>query len=518
MATVNFIRNTKQSGSAMGATIRYVERDDKTMDGRYVSGQNCTPQLAEQEFLATRAVNRKDGGRWFYHYTQSFAPRENVTPELAHEIAKEFAARAWPDSEVVIATHVDDAHIHSHFVVNAVCFRTGRMLRQHPDTLQKLRAISDELCMAHGLSVLPRRKREQKSNGVSAREYRSAAKGQSWKFQLMAAVDDCMRLARSREEFIERMERAGYKVRWEDARACITYTTPSGMRCRDKRLHEDKYRKENMENEFDIRQKIIDRGAESPERQRPVGGERGRAAYHADRAELDGGAASAGQDVFDAGYDSGDARRAADEAGRGGAAWQHRTDDASICRGSGEHEHAVLLERKRSGAKHRKLAPLDGKLDRERPAGDGWQDGFAAPEADQLGAEMADAPRDHVAPAAGGAGDDLRDRHPAEAGIGETGWEKEREAFLKYLESTRLTRKTDLSLRAFGQGVETLIYAGQILDDDPENAEELRRKIEAEKSAQNIGALIGIAAGVALGIADKHKEAEQTQQPMQQSM
>ena len=518
MATVNFIRNSKQSGSAMGATIRYVERDDKTMDGRYVSGQNCTPQLAEEEFLTTRAVNRKDGGRWFYHYTQSFSPRENVTPELAYEIAKEFAARAWPENEVVVATHVDDAHIHSHFVVNAVCFRTGRMLRQHPDTLQKLRAISDELCMAHGLSVLPRRKREQKSNGVSAREYRSAAKGQSWKFQLMAAVDDCMRLTRSREEFIERMERAGYKVRWEDARACITYTTPSGMRCRDKRLHEDKYRKENMENEFDIRQKIIDRGAESPERQRPVGGERGRAAYHADRAELDGGAASAEQDVFDAGYDPGDTRRAADKAGRGGAAESNRADDAAVRMAGGGHEHEVFRERKRSGAEHRELNPLDGGLDRERPAGDGLQNEFAAPEADRLGAEVDDAAWDCGIPAAGGAGDDLRDRHPAEAEVSSTGWEKEREAFLKYLESTRLTRKTKLPLRAFGQGVETLMYAGQILDSETEDAEALRRRIEAEETAQNIGALIGIAAGAALGIADKRKETEQRQQPMQQSM
>ena len=74
MATVNFIKNSKQSGGAMGGTIRYVERDDKTMKGRFVSGQNCTPQLAEQEFLATREVNHKDGGRWFYHYTQSFSP------------------------------------------------------------------------------------------------------------------------------------------------------------------------------------------------------------------------------------------------------------------------------------------------------------------------------------------------------------------------------------------------------------------------------------------------------------
>ena len=105
-----------------------------------------------------------------------------------------------------------------------------------------------------------------------------------------------------------------------------------------------------------------------------------------------------------------------------------------------------------------------------------------------------------------------------EAGISATGWEKERESFLKYLESTRLTRKTDLSLRAFVQGVETLLYAGQILDDDPEDAEDLRRRIEAEETAQNIGTLVGLAAGVALGVAERCKEAEQTQQPMQQSM
>ena len=258
MATVNFIKNSKQSGGAMGGTIRYVERDDKTMKGRFVSGQNCTPRLAEQEFLATREVNHKDGGRWFYHYTQSFSPKEDVTPEQAHKIAKEFAAHAWPENEVVIATHVDAEHIHSHFVVNAVCFETGKTLRQHPDTLQKLRAISDELCMAHGLSVLSPEKRSQRSNGMSAREYRAAVKGESWKFQLMAAVDDCMQAARSREDFIERMEHAGYEVRWEDSRANITYTVPGGVKCRDKRLHDDKYLKERMENEFRIRREIIE--------------------------------------------------------------------------------------------------------------------------------------------------------------------------------------------------------------------------------------------------------------------
>ena len=263
MATVNFIKNRTQSSTAMRHAIRYVERGDKTRDCTLVSGQNCTPRLAVQEFLATRQVNHKDSGRWFYHYTQSFSPRENVTPEQAHEIAKEFAARAWPESEVVIATHVDAAHIHSHFIVNAVCFETGKMLRQHPNTLQRLRAISDELCMAHGLSVLP--KRQKRSDKVSAREYRSAAKGQSWKFRLMNTIDECMRYAKMRGEFIALMRKEGYEVKWSDTRKYITYTTPDGNRCRDNKLHSGKYRKEAMEYEFRIREEIIDGRASGDE-------------------------------------------------------------------------------------------------------------------------------------------------------------------------------------------------------------------------------------------------------------
>ena len=288
MATVNFIKNATQSATAMSRTLRYVKRNDKTRDKQFVSGWNCTPRLAEEEFLATRQAHRKNGGRWFYHYTQSFSPKENVTPELAHEIAREFAARAWPESEVVIATHVDAAHIHSHFVVNAVCFDTGKMLRQHPDTLQKLRAISDELCAAHGLSVLPRQ--QKKASGMTAREYRSAVKGESWKLQLMSDIDASMKAARSREDFIRRMRRLGYAVRWEDGRKYITYTTPRGKPCRDNKLHETKYLKENMEYEFNIRTQILTGRAQADEQPRPDGSGRGRAPHPADRPELDGGA------------------------------------------------------------------------------------------------------------------------------------------------------------------------------------------------------------------------------------
>ena len=282
MATVTFIRNKKQSAGALGGVKRYVAQEKKTLNlsgARLVSGQNCTPQFADKEFLATRIVHHKDSPVYFYHYTQSFSPNENIDGKTAHDIAKEFATRAWPDSEVLIATHIDAAHIHSHFIVNAVCFESGKMLRQGPNTLKGLRQVSDEICRAHGLSVLPPNP-EQKSNGMSAREYRVAEKRNSWKYRLINAIDDCMAYAGSKEEFIKLMgeyritpkDKCGIGIRWEDTRKNITYTLPSGMKCRDDRLHEEKYLKENMEHEFAIRQEALQRGAEGPEQARSSGG------------------------------------------------------------------------------------------------------------------------------------------------------------------------------------------------------------------------------------------------------
>ena len=164
MATVNFIKYKKQSAGALSGVTRYISQEEKIrdMDGRQlISGQNCTPQLADREFQATRSAHRKDSPVWFYHYVQSFSPDEVITGEQAHQLAKEFAARAWPDSEVLIATHLDAEHIHSHFVVNAVCWESGKMLRQGPNPLCSLRQLSDELCLEHGFAVLPQQKKNR---------------------------------------------------------------------------------------------------------------------------------------------------------------------------------------------------------------------------------------------------------------------------------------------------------------------------------------------------------------------
>ena len=268
MATVTFIKYQKQSAGALRGVTGYVSQKQKTEqeDGwQLVSGQNCTPQLAAQEFIATRQMHRKDSPVWFYHYVQSFSPNEEITGALAHQVAREFAEQAWPDSEVLIATHIDAEHIHSHFIVNAVCYKSGKMLRQGPNTLSGLRTLSDGLCLKYSLSVLPKQQ-QRKTKGMSSREYRSAAKGESWKFRLMNTIDQCMRYAASKEEFISLMESEGYQVRWTDSRKNITYTTPTGMKCRDDRLHEEKYTKEVMEHEFRIRAALAHGGIETEKR------------------------------------------------------------------------------------------------------------------------------------------------------------------------------------------------------------------------------------------------------------
>ncbi len=245
--------------------LDYCSRKAKTNhDGRrLVTGINCVAQSAYNEMMNTKLCYKKSNGRMYYHLLQSFHPDEKLTPETAHEIALRFAKENFPGYEVLVATHVDRNHIHSHFVINSVNAENG--YKYHPDNheIQRLRDSSDKLCLEYGLSVIE--SAPSKVKGMSAREYRSADKGQSWKLDLAMAIDEAMRCAVSREHFIELMELEGYKVNWSDTRKYITYTCPNGMKCRDNKLHEEKYLKGAMTDEFRIRKEIAKRIESSSE-------------------------------------------------------------------------------------------------------------------------------------------------------------------------------------------------------------------------------------------------------------
>ncbi|MEY8312260.1 relaxase/mobilization nuclease domain-containing protein [Oscillospiraceae bacterium 42-9] len=312
----------------MGRVVKYVLQERKTVEAdgwQLTSGINCSPQFAAQEFKATRAAYHKDSPVWFYHYTQSFLPEEPITGEQAHELAKEFAEKAWPDSQILVATHVDREHIHSHFVVNSVCYESGYMLRQGPTTLKKLRKLSDEICVAHGFSVLPPDPPKH-SKQLSTHEYRSMDKNQSWKLQLMIAVEDAMAVARSREHFIKLLKRMGYQVKWTDERKSITYTTPSGMKCRDIKLYDSKFLKEMMESEFKLRAEIIGRFERAVPQADKSSGRCG-ALLDGDREELDGIARTAAVADSVAGRGSGGSNAVGNQGGAGGVP---RPDGAGV--------------------------------------------------------------------------------------------------------------------------------------------------------------------------------------------
>ena len=266
MPIIHFINNKTQTAGGMKNVLKYVSRKEKTVseDKRFVTGVNCSPETALDEMTATKNLYHKPDGRLYYHLVQSFPSGYEVDPELAHKIAVELAEKAFNKYEVVVATHIDREHIHSHFVFNSVSFEDGKKYHSNKETVEELMKLSDEICQRYGVHVLDAPKKKMNIDYLSDREYRSAKRGESFKWELMNVINQVMKQAKSKKQFCYLMKQQGYDVRWEDNRKYITYTCPNGRRCRDNKLHGDKYRKENMEYEFktrriaaDVRQGIV---------------------------------------------------------------------------------------------------------------------------------------------------------------------------------------------------------------------------------------------------------------------
>lgn len=259
MAIISFTNYERgQTTGCMGAVMRYTMQDKKTgFDGQQlVTGINCQPESVYADFMTTKRLYHKTDGVLFYHMVQSFPKGEAVDPVTAHAAALKLA-EYHEGYEVLVCTHIDREHIHSHLLINSVNFDTGRKLHIAKEQLRELRQRNDQVCMEFSLPVFQPREQKQKTKTMTIGEYHTAARGQSKKLQIMNIINDCMCYASNCEEFIALMESEGYKVRWEKSRRNITYTTPSGWKCRDRLMFGDKYLKENMDYEFRIREEII---------------------------------------------------------------------------------------------------------------------------------------------------------------------------------------------------------------------------------------------------------------------
>ena len=462
MATLNYIRERQQSASAMKRVIDYCKQDFKVTDpdngSRYISGVNCDGENSYTEFMATKRCFDKANGTYFYQYEQSFSPDENISPALAHQVAIEFAERAWPEHEVMVATHVDRAHIHSHFIINSVAYTDGKKLRQSPNTLKDLRALNDEICQSHGLSVLE--PYEENHRGLSHREYRAAMKGQSWKFRLMASIEDAMDHSGSKAEFIQEMADRGYGVRWTDERKYITFTCPNGMKCRDIKLHDDKFLKEMMEDEFRYRKQItaqiLDR---KPYREEPgtdaddrkdrssdSGDDTLRKTPSGDRFNQTGSAVPAGAvqadlPAFDAG-ESGESYRPGRTIGRR----LSEEDDRELHEGMQEYDGT-------DSTAHRT----------------GWEESREVYFGMLLGAQS-------------GAGQAQR----ADGGIQET-------------HPSSADSSIHHSGGTLGAGILSALPRSHIIEDDSEDEEERKKRIQAEQNGSDLGAALGLAISLIAG-------------------
>ena len=258
IAIVHFVNSPKgQTRSGMAAVMRYAVQEQKTLwQGRpLISGVNCQAKSAYDDFLSTKLLHHKESGRLYYHLVQSFPKEALVDPVTAHQAAVRLAG-FFQDREVLVCIHVDREHIHSHLIINSVSMDEGRKLHIAQGELEELRRQNDLICKELNLPVFEEGEHTH-SSALSGGEYHAAARGESWKFQLMNVIDRCMTKAATRQEFLSLMKDQGYQVRWNDSRTSITYTTPQGKKCRDNRLHEPKYLKGAMELEFTIRAAIL---------------------------------------------------------------------------------------------------------------------------------------------------------------------------------------------------------------------------------------------------------------------
>ena len=234
------------SKAPIGTVIDYVEKKEKT-DMMLMSGKDVSPETAKDEMQLTKELYGKTGGRTYKHFIQSFAPGEDITPQQAHEIACEFANRCdlLKDYEVLIVTHQDREHVHTHFVVNSVSMKDGHKFQMSAKDLQDMKDLSDSICRDHELSITEKGKtfEGQKRTEITAwnKEKYRLLTGEDKKVKpyvrtIGQAVKESADVASTKEEFIRILTEKDIKTDWQDSHKHITFTDQDGNKVRYKNV------------------------------------------------------------------------------------------------------------------------------------------------------------------------------------------------------------------------------------------------------------------------------------------
>lgn len=250
------------SRASIGRAITYVTKEGKT-ESNIITGKDCDPFNALDDMNATKKLYGKTGGRQYKHYVQSFHKDEKITPEQAHKIACKLAEKEFKGYEVLIATHIDKDHLHSHLIINSVNFETGEKFNQSDEWLDKFKASSDYICKKHNLTITQKGKtfegaKREDMTAHSKDKYNLLEKAgngkvKSYVYDTALAVMDSKEKAISRDDFILRMESKGYKTIWEEGKKHITFENNEGKKVRASNLEKTfhvPFGKESLIDEF----------------------------------------------------------------------------------------------------------------------------------------------------------------------------------------------------------------------------------------------------------------------------
>ena len=211
-AVVKYIENPeKTTARDMEQVMTYISDANKTEQMMYVTGINCEPEIAAKQFLQTKQLWNKEGGRLAYHGYQSFRAGE-VDAETAHKIGVKLAERLWGDRfEVVVATHLNTGHYHNHFCLNSVSFADGYKYHDTKEDIRRMRDTSDDICRRYGLSIENKPKIAQNKRR-NYREWKDQQDGKpSLRGTVKAAIDAAIKCSYSLDRFADVMRDMGYE-------------------------------------------------------------------------------------------------------------------------------------------------------------------------------------------------------------------------------------------------------------------------------------------------------------------
>lgn len=281
------IKSVSGGAPSISAIIKYVTQEEKTTDN-LLSGVRCSVETVTDDMLSTKHFYGKTSGRQYKHIVWSLSPDEVISPEEAHAVSLEIVEKSelFKGFEVLVATHVDRDHIHSHIIVNSVSLADGHKYRHSKKQLNELKKLSDDICLEHGLKVITTKDHEVETTLDKPTSYdqytyavlSEAGKGHvdSWVFYIADHIQKAKKSASSFDEFEEILLQEGIKVECRDDRKNIVFSIEDEEGDRRKirgktlgKYFNDDYSKETLYGYFKVKEEQSnDRLGEACERLR----------------------------------------------------------------------------------------------------------------------------------------------------------------------------------------------------------------------------------------------------------